>query len=242
MKSPAKRFVLWKKGVKDGLPIGLGYAAVSFSFGILAAGKGLTAFQGTLMSATNLTSAGQLAALGVMAAAAPYTEMALVQAVINLRYSLMSCALSQKLAPSTPLLHRFVMAAGVTDEIFALSAAVPGRLSPFYTYGLMTAAVPGWSLGTLSGILLGEVLPRRLLSALGVALYGMFIAVVVPPARHSTIIAGLVLAAMGASALASLAPQLAAVSPGLKIIALTLIIAGAAAWFFPIPEKGGCNG
>lgn len=234
-----QNFASWKAGLRDGMPVCLGYLAVSFTFGIAAKNAGLTPFTATLMSGLNLTSAGQFAALGLIASSASYYEIAFTQLIINLRYSLMSCALSQKLSPTTPFFHRFLMAFGISDEIFALSAAVPGRLSPFYTYGLMSVAIPGWTLGTLMGILLGSVLPPRLLSAFSVALYGMFIAVIIPPAKHSKVIRWVVILSMAASGLFSLVPLLRQISSGFKIILLTLIIAGGAAALFPIHEKGG---
>lgn len=224
------------KGMRDGVPICLGYLAVSFTFGIMAKNSGMAPLQATIMSLTNLTSAGQFAALELIVLSAPFLEMALTQLVINLRYSLMSCALSQKLAPDTPLYHRFLMAYGISDEIFAASAAVPGRLVPGYTYGLMAVAIPGWTLGTLLGVVLGGAMPARLLSACSVALYGMFIAVIVPPARDNKVILGLVVVSMLASALFAMLPVLRAISSGFRIILLTLVIAGAAAALFPVQE------
>lgn len=224
--------------MRDGIPIFLGYAAVSFSFGILAKKAGLTPFQATLMSGTNLTSAGQFAALGAIASAAPYLETAALQLVINLRYSLMSCALSQKLDARLPFRHRFFMASGVTDEIFGVSVSGDGKLSPFYFYGLMVAAWPGWVFGTLLGVVAGNAMPASLLSALGIALYGMFIAIVVPPARKNGVIAGLVVLSMLASALFGWLPVLRDISAGLKTILLTVLLAGLAAFFFPLKEGG----
>ncbi len=226
----------FRQGLRDGIPICLGYLAVSFTFGIMCKNFGLTPFQSTLMSATNLTSAGQFAALGLIAGGAPYFELAVTQVVINLRYSLMSCALSQKLAPGTPFFHRFFMAFGVTDEIFGVSAGVKGRLSPFYSYGLMSVAIPGWALGTLLGVVLGGVLPARLLSAFSIALYGMFIAVLLPPARQSRVLMGLVIASMLASALFTYAPLLGSLSSGMRIILLTVLLSAGAALLFPIKE------
>ena len=149
-------------GLKDGIPIGLGYLAVSFTFGIMARGAGLTTLQSVVMSFTNLTSAGQFAALGIIQAGAPFMEMAIAQLIINLRYCLMSCSLSQKLGADMPFFHRFFMSFGVTDEIFGVSVCRPGFLSPFYSYGLICVAVPGWTLGTLLGAVSGELLPARL--------------------------------------------------------------------------------
>lgn len=224
------------RGIRDGLPIGLGYFAVSFSFGIMAKNAGLSAGQATLMSATNYTSAGQFAALGLIAASAPYVEMAVTQLIINLRYCLMSCALSQKLEDKMPFFHRLFMAMGVTDEIFGVCACVKGKLSPWYMYGVMAPAMFGWSLGTLLGTISGSILSQRVVRALSVALYGMFLAVILPPARKDKVLAGLIVIAMTASFLFAKLPVVSGISSGFKIILLTLLLAGAAAYFFPLKE------
>lgn len=227
----------FRYGLKDGIPIGLGYLAVSFSFGIMARKAGISTLAAVVMSFTNLTSAGQFAGLGIIAAGAPFMEMAVAQLIINLRYCLMSCSLSQKLESGMPFFHRFLMSYGVTDEIFGVSVCREGNLSPFYSYGLICVAVPGWTFGTFLGAVSGNLLPTRLLSALGVALYGMFLAVVVPPARESRVLAGVILVSMGASLVFSLVPILAGISSGFKIIILTILIAGVAAALFPVKEE-----
>lgn len=227
----------FRYGLKDGVPIGLGYLAVSFTFGIMARGAGLDTWQAVAMSFTNLTSAGQFAALGIIQAGAPFVEMAVTQLIINLRYCLMSCSLSQKLESGIPSFHRFLMAYGVTDEIFGVSVCRPGMLSPFYNYGLICVAVPGWTLGTLLGAISGDLLPARLLSALNVALYGMFLAVVIPPAKGNRILTGVILASMALSFLFTRIPSLDHISSGFKIIILTIMIAGAAAILFPVKEE-----
>ena len=224
----------FRQGMTDGIPIALGYMAVSFTFGIMAKNAGLTAFQAVLLSLTNLTSAGQFAGLGIITASASYMEMAFTQLVINLRYCLMSCALSQKLEQGTPFFHRFFIAYGNTDEIFGVCSCKEGKLDPFYNYGVISVASPGWAFGTFLGVLSGSILPGRVLSALGVALYGMFIAVIVPPSKTNRIIAGVVLISMGASLIFTWLPLLNQISSGFRSILLTLIIAGGAAALFPV--------
>ena len=228
------RFVSFKRGIIDGIPIALGYLAVSFTFGIQAAKEGLSVFQATLLSLTNLTSAGQFAGLGIIAASVSYLEMAFTQLIINLRYCLMSCSLSQKLDSKEKFYHRFIMSYGITDEIFGICSSRPKKLSPFYCYGAICVASPGWALGTFLGALSGSILPAGILSALGVALYGMFIAIVIPPAKTNKVIGGLVIISMIASFLFSILPILKDISSGFTIIILTIVIAGIAAKLFPI--------
>lgn len=227
----------YKKGLRDGIPICLGYIAVSFSFGILARSAGISPLQAVMMSATNLTSAGQFAAISLITSAATYLEMAFTQFIINLRYCLMSCALSQKLDSGMPFRHRFFLAAGISDEIFGVSIGYPGKLHPFYTYGVMSLAVPGWVLGTFMGAVSGNILPERVMSALNVALYGMFLAVIIPPAKKNKVLAVLIVLSMLISYIVTKIPLLAGISSGFKIILLTLLIAGTAAALFPVKEE-----
>ena len=227
----------FKRGIQDGIPIGLGYFAVSFTFGMMAVSGGLTAWQAVLISLTNLTSAGQFAGLGIIIAGGSMWEMALTQLVINLRYCLMSFSLSQKLEKNISTGHRLAVAFGVTDEIFGVSASQEGRLSPWYNYGVMSMAIPGWTLGTLVGAVLGNVRPGFLVSALNVAIYGMFLAVIIPPAKKNRSVLGVVIGAMAISTVFSVVPVLNKVSSGFVIIITTLIVAGLAAHFCPIPEE-----
>ena len=227
----------FKRGIQDGIPIGLGYFAVSFTFGMMAVSGGLTAWQAVLISLTNLTSAGQFAGLGIIVAGGSMWEMALTQLVINLRYCLMSFSLSQKLEKNISTGHRLAVAFGVTDEIFGVSASQEGRLSPWYNYGVMSMAIPGWTLGTLVGAVLGNVLPGFLVSALNVAIYGMFLAVIIPPSKKNKSVLGVVIGAMAISTVFAVVPVLNKVSSGFVIIITTLIVAGLAAHFSPIPEE-----
>lgn len=188
------------------------------------------------MSATNFTSAGQFAALGLIGTSVTYLEMAITQLIINLRYCLMSCSLSQKLDPKTAFVHRFLVAFGISDEIFGVSVRTEGKLNPFYTYGVMSISMPGWAFGTFLGVVSGNILPARMISALSVALYGMFMAVIIPPAKGNKILSGLILLSMLMSLLFSKISIFSHISAGFKIIILTILIAGVAAILFPIKE------
>lgn len=233
------RHPVYLKGMKEGIPVALGYFVVSMTIGIAARTADLTPAQATVMSLTNLTSAGQFASFAVIAAGAPYLEMVISQLVINLRYCLMSCALSQKVDPNLPFYHRLIMSFGITDEIFGLSVSQKGRLDPWYTYGAMSVAIPGWTLGTLLGILSTGVLPQRFLSAMNMALYGMFIAIFMPAARENKILLPIIIFSMALSALFHGLPVFDFISSGMKIIILTLAISIGAAVLFPVIEEGG---
>ena len=227
----------WQKGVKDGIPIALGYMAVSFTFGIIAKQSGLNPFEAVFLSITNFTSAGQFAGLTLIATSAAFLEIALIQLIINSRYFLMSAALSQKIDQRTPLIHRMLMAAGISDEVFGLSMTVQGKLNPYYTYGIISMAMPGWALGTLLGVVSGNILPPRMVSALSIALYGMLLAVIIPPAKGNKMLTVLIIISMVASLLFASLPILNTISSGVKIILLTIVIAGIAAILFPVKEE-----
>jgi len=225
----------FREGMRDGIPISLGYLAVSFTLGIAAKNAGLTPFQAMLTSLLNNASAGEYAGFTLIAARASLLEVAVMMLVVNARYLLMSCALSQHLHPDTPIWQRFLIGYDVTDELFGISAARPGYLDPFYTMGAMLVSIPGWALGTFLGVLVGNILPVRAVSALSVALYGMFLAVIIPPARKNHVIAGLVTLSFAASFAAShILPDLSA---GTRTILLTAVIALFAAVCFPVREE-----
>jgi predicted branched-subunit amino acid permease len=230
----SSNMIAWKTGVIDGIPIFLGYVAVSFTFGIMAKSSGLTTFQAVTMSLLNFTSAGQFAALGLITASSSYIEMAVTQLALNLRYSLMSCSLSQKLDSTSGFLHRIFIAHGISDEIFGVSISKDGKLNPFYNYGLMSASLPGWVLGTYLGVVSGSILPDRVISALSIALYGMFIAVVIPPAKGNKQLASVIFVSMVMSFLFS---TFIHITSGFKIVILTIVVAGLAARLFPVYEE-----
>ena len=227
----------YKRGLKDGLPIGLGYLAVSLALGIAASRAGMTAVQATLTSLLINASAGEYAGFTAIAAGSTYLEVTLVEAVANIRYLLMSCALSQKLPEDATLGQRMLVGFYTTDEIVGASVSVPGKLDVWYTYGLATPAAPGWAMGTLLGVIMGDILPLRIVSALSVGLYGMFIAIFIPPARKNKVILGLVILSFAASYVFSTLQVFAAVSSSLKVIILTVVISLLAAVPFPVKEE-----
>lgn len=230
--------IWYKKGLRDGIPIALGYFAVAFTLGIVAKKAGLTAFEAGLASALTNASAGGYAGFTLIAAGASYLEVAVTELIVNARYLLMSCALSQKLDPNTSLLHRILVAFDVTDEIFGISVSVTGTLNPFYNYGAMTTAIPGWALGTVFGVITGNILPASLVSALSVGLYGMFLAIIIPPAKKNKVIAGLIIISMALSLAFAKLPYLSDISSGIRVIILTVAISLAAAVLFPVKEDG----
>lgn len=227
------------KGIRDGVPIALGYFAVAFALGIAGKKAGMSAPQAGAMSILMLASAGQYAAITVIAAGGGYIQMAVTTLIVNLRYLLMACALSQKVDPELKLRHRFIMSYPITDEIFGIAMSVEGRLNPFYNYGAASIAAPGWTAGAFLGAAAGAVLPERIENALSVALYGMFLAIIIPAAKKNRIIAGIVAVSMLCSFVFTKAPVLCEISSGMQIILLTVVIAGAAAYLFPIKEEGG---
>ncbi len=228
----------FKQGCVSGIPIGLGYFAVAFALGIAAREAGMNGVQSFFMSAGMVASAGEFAAIELIRTGAGAIEMILTCLIVNLRYLLMSCSLTQKLSPDMNPLHRFGLAYSITDEIFALSSIVPGYLNPFYTYGITLVAVSGWCLGTVLGVTAGNILPERIVGALGVSLYGMFLAIIIPPLKKSIFIGILVAVSMLLSFVFSVTPVLKEISSGFRIIILTVLIAGAAAFIHPLKEEG----
>lgn len=226
------------RGIRDGIPICLGYFAVSFALGIAGRGVGMNAVQAFVMSLTMVASAGQFAAITLIGAGAGIIEMITTTVVVNLRYLLMSCSLTQKLSPETKLLHRLALSYCMTDEIFGLSISVDGFLRPVYTYGITVISVSGWCLGTVLGVIAGNILPALVTNALGVAMYGMFLAIIIPPAKENHFLGALVAVSMAASGLFSVLPYLRAISSGFRVIILTILIAGIAAVIHPIEEPG----
>ena len=227
----------YRTGVNRGLPVGVGYFSVSFGFGAMAAAQGLKALDATLISMTNLTSAGQFAGLTLILAAATLWELILTQLVINSRYALMSLALSQRMGQRIGVLPRLFSAFFNTDEIFALAMAEKGPLTVPFMLGLGTTPILGWTAGTLCGALAGSVLPASIRVALGVMLYGMFIAIVVPPARQEKPVLITVILALVLSCMFAWIPMLQQVSAGISIVICTVAAAAICAWLHPIEEE-----
>ncbi|MBQ9459993.1 MAG: AzlC family ABC transporter permease [Oscillospiraceae bacterium] len=227
------------RGARDGFPIGLGYFAVAFSLGITAKAAGLSPMQGFLSSFLNHASAGEYALYSLIAAGAAYWEVAVVIFIANMRYLLMSAALSQRFSPDTPLVHRALVGFGITDEIFGLGIARPDWIVPAYLYSAFLLAELFWASGTAIGIVAGNILPASVVSALSVAIYGMFLAVIIPPARKEKLVGALVLVSFLCSYAFSVLPVVRELSDGMKTILLTVSISALAAVFFPVKEEEG---
>ncbi len=225
------------KGIIDGLPICFGYLSVSFAFGIFATGQGLSILEAVMMSMTNLTSAGQLAAVPIIATGGGLIELALTQFIINIRYSLMSVSLSQKLGKSVRLLDRFLIAFGNTDEVFAVASGKKGTVGKRYLYGLIMTPFLGWSLGTLLGAAAGNILPQIVISSLGVAIYGMFIAIVVPVIREEKSTALCVALAIALSCIFYYMPLLKGIPSGFVIIICSVVASAVFAYFAPVKQE-----
>lgn len=225
-----------QRGIRDGIPIAVGYFSVSFTFGMMAVQSGISPFHAVLISLLNLTSAGQFAGLTVIVSNASLMEMALTQLVVNIRYALMSVSLSQKLDDSVKMRSRLLIAYGNTDEIFAVASSKPGTVGAKYLYGLILLPVLGWVGGTLAGAVASTLLPGTVISALGVALYGMFIAIVVPLAKEHKEVRTVVLIALLLSCAFYYLPVLRQVSSGFMIIICTVAAAAVGAVLFPLKE------
>ena len=225
------------QGVRHGLPIGLGYLSVSFAFGMQAVALGLTTLQAVLISMTNLTSAGQVAALPLIVGGAPMAEMALTQLTINLRYALMSLSLSRKLDGTMTTGRRMFFSFANTDEVFAVASGQPGKVGKSYLFGLMVLPWIGWSLGTLLGSVAGTLLPEFVRNALGIALYGMFLAIILPPAREKKPVRFVVAIAVALSLGFHYLPVLKEISSGFAIILCAVTAAALGAWLFPAKEE-----
>lgn len=227
----------FREGIRDGIPICLGYLSVSFAFGIFAVGSGLSILEALLISMTNVTSAGQLAAVPVFAGGGTLIELAVSMFVINMRYALMSVSLSQKLGRSVRFVDRFLIAFVNTDEVFAVSSAKPGSVGRNYMFGLIMTPWLGWATGTLLGAVAGNILPPIVISALGVAIYGMFIAIIIPPARKNRAAALCIGMAVVMSCAFHYIPALSNVPGGFVVIICAVVASAVFALLMPVQEE-----
>lgn len=226
----------FQKGIKDGIPIGLGYLSVSFTFGMMAVSSGVPLYIAVLISLTNLTSAGQFAGLELILASGSYVEMALTQLIINLRYALMSLSLSQKVERTMSTRDRCMIAYGVTDEIFAMASSQTGHIGKKYMWGLIVLPVFCWTFGTFIGGAASTLLPQAIRDAMGIAIYGMFLAIIIPPAKKFSSVRKVVIFSALLSCTCSLLHSMLPISSGFVIILCTIIAAGAGAYLFPVEE------
>ena len=224
-------------GFRDGIPIALGYLAVSFGLGISCRAASLTPFQGFLLSLLNNASAGEYGGITIMAADEGFLVMAAMMLVINARYLLMSCALSQHLSPNTPLGFRLLIGFDMTDELFGIAIAQPGYLNVWYFIGAMCAAIPGWSFGTLLGVLCGNLMPQWAASGFSVMLFGMFLAIIIPEGQKNRVVLGFIGVSFLLSYAAAKLPLVCQLSDGMRILLLTVAISAAAAILFPHKEE-----
>ena len=225
------------RGITDGVPICLGYFSVAFAFGIFAVGNGLTVLQSLLISMTNVTSAGQLAAVPIMTSGGTLIELAVAQLVINLRYALMSVSLSQKLGKNVRMLDRFIVSFVNTDEVFAVASGNPGSVCREYLYGLILTPYIGWSAGTLVGAVAGNILPQLVITSLGVAIYGMFTAIVVPAMKRDRGVTVSVIAAAAISTAIHFVPALKFISYGFAVIISSVAAAAVSAYLSARGER-----
>ena len=228
---------LLRTGQKDAVPVALGYFAVSFALGIAMRNAGIGPITGFVISAFNMASAGEYAGTTMIAAHATLIETGLMVLAANARYLLMSTAFSQKFSEKTAMIHRVLIGCMLTDEMFALAIRRKGYLEPPYYYGMLTLTVPGWATGTMLGILFGTLLPARIVSALSVALFAMFLAVIIPPCRTDSVLRIVVLVSFALSLVFTAAPMLRDLSEGVRMIGLTIVIAAAAAALRPVREE-----
>lgn len=225
------------QGMRDGIPIAAGYFAVAFGLGIIARKAGLSAPEGFLSSLLTRASAGEYGSYTLIAAGAAYAEVFALCIVANLRYLLMGTALTQKFAPDTPRWKRYLASLCITDEVFAISVSYKGHLPASYMAGAMLVAGPLWAMGTACGIAVGNIMPPTVVSALGVALYGMFIVCFIQPAKKDKAVLAAVLASFALSSVFTFAPVVREISYGVRVVLLTVLISAAAAVIKPVPDE-----
>lgn len=226
----------WQNGLRDGFPLGIAYFAVSFAFGIYATKNNISIFDSFLISLTNLTSAGQFAGVDMIFKGVSYFEMAITELVLNIRYLIMSCSLSQKYDSDLPLVHRSITAFAITDEIFGVVCCQQGKVSPFYTYGIMFMTIPSWCLGTVCGCFSGTLLSKSLISALGIMVYALYFAIIVPTMKKDKVIRNVCIATIFTTCFLTFAPYFKNWSSGMRILLVTVAISSIAAILKPVKE------
>lgn len=227
----------FKRGLRLGMPIGLGYFPVSFTFGFLTVAGGLPWWIGVFISLTNLTSAGQFAGLNLILAGAGYVEVAMTTLIINLRYMLMSLSLSQSIEPAVPVWQRLIFAFGITDETFVVASMEKKPVKAAFMFGLILLPVIGWNIGTLAGACVSGALPEALQNAMGIAIYAMFIAIIIPPARQSRRILNIIIIAVAVMCILRYVPALSFISSDFRVIIATVTAAGIGAFLYPKEEE-----
>lgn len=230
------RFDEIKEGIKDGVPIALGYFSVSVAFGVSAVGAGVPWWGSSLISLTNLTSAGQKAGVDVMAVGGSVLLIVLTTLIINMRYFLMGVSMSQKVEEKMPIWQRLLVAFGITDEIYAVSMGKKHDLTAPYMAGLIIPPIFGWTGGTVLGSVATNFMPTVLADAMGIALYGMFIAVIVPPMKENRKVLGAVVLAILLSIMFTYLPYINKLETGWAVIIITVVVSSIAATFFPVKE------
>lgn len=224
-------------GIRDGMAIGIGYFSVAFSFGLTAVASGIEWWQAVLISMTNLTSSGQFAGIGIIVGAGSYIEMAMTQLVINMRYSLMGISLSQKLSPRFRLWQQLILGHCNTDEIFAVAMSRRGNIEPSYMAGLSVLPYIGWAGGTLVGAVCGNILPSMVSNALGIMIYGMFLAIIIPAMRREHPVLVVVCAAAALSCILHFVPVFDFITDGFSIIICAVAASALGAWLYPVEEE-----
>ena len=232
----------FKEGIRDGFPICLGYISVSMAFGLTAVKSGLPLWAAVLVSLTNVTSAGQFAGVNLLLAQSSYIQLMITTFIINLRYFLMSISVSQKVEAKFGIKERLIASFGITDEVFAVSMQRRSELTFSYMLGLIVTPIAGWTFGTLIGAVATTLLPEALTDAMGIMLYGMFIAIIIPPARENRSVLIAILLAIGASYAFAYVPALSAMSGGWSVIIITVGVSALMAWLFPIAEDTSSDG
>lgn len=226
----------WKRGIRKGIPIALGYLSVSFTFGVKAVNGGIPVWAVVLISLTNLTSAGQFAGTTLIIAGSSFVEIALTTFVINIRYMLMSLALSQKLQKGTNRRQCCLFGFGITDEVFAVASGENGKISAAYMYGLISLPIVGWTAGTALGAMASDLMPASLASAMELGLYAMFIAIIIPPAKKSLAVTLVIVLAVGISCVLYYIPLFACISSGFQVIIATILAAAIGAVLYPVEQ------